>query len=260
MIGLLLALYPTAWRRRYGEEFTVVLESRPLGPFDVADVLLGALDARSRALRGAGSPETSGGRHTMLRLGGFGAIAGGLLWIVGLGGGSAANDGNPVWAFLMGAGSLALLVAFAGLSAFQAHRDLRLAWAAFLIPSLGSLVTIAGLYGTATVGSDNPMVFGWEPWGVLIAGLLLMLVGSILFGIATVRAEVLSPRAAQALVVSSAAFLFVGVLGLSGDGTSGGGTSGALATATVLTAFGGSWAWLGLSALRRGPIRAVAPA
>ena len=45
MIGLLLAVYPASWRRRYGEEFRAVLESRPLGPFDVADVLLGALDA-----------------------------------------------------------------------------------------------------------------------------------------------------------------------------------------------------------------------
>ncbi len=46
MIGLLLAFYPAQWRQRYGEEFRAVLESRPLGPFDFADVLIGALDAR----------------------------------------------------------------------------------------------------------------------------------------------------------------------------------------------------------------------
>jgi hypothetical protein len=45
MIALLIRLYPARWRARYGDEFAVVLEERPLGPFDVADVLLGALDA-----------------------------------------------------------------------------------------------------------------------------------------------------------------------------------------------------------------------
>jgi len=43
--SLLVRLYPARWRARYGDEFELVLGDRPLGPFDVADVLLGALDA-----------------------------------------------------------------------------------------------------------------------------------------------------------------------------------------------------------------------
>ena len=55
MIGLLLRCYPSRWRARYGEEFAAILAERPLGPFDVADVLLGALDAQLH-LRGLGGP------------------------------------------------------------------------------------------------------------------------------------------------------------------------------------------------------------
>ncbi|HEY5982424.1 MAG TPA: hypothetical protein VIU38_03060, partial [Anaerolineales bacterium] len=41
----LLALYPAAWRERYGEEFAALLEQGLHSPLDVVDVLLGALDA-----------------------------------------------------------------------------------------------------------------------------------------------------------------------------------------------------------------------
>src|SRR5215211_6912174 len=54
MIATLIRLYPARWRARYGDEFSAVLEERPLGPFDVADVLLGALDAHLH-LRGLGA-------------------------------------------------------------------------------------------------------------------------------------------------------------------------------------------------------------
>ena len=54
IINLLLRCYPARWRARYGDEFAAVLDERPLGPFDVADVLLGALDAHLH-LRGLGA-------------------------------------------------------------------------------------------------------------------------------------------------------------------------------------------------------------
>lgn len=50
----LLRCYPRRWRARYGEEFAALLEERSLGPFDVIDVLLGALDAHLH-LRGLGA-------------------------------------------------------------------------------------------------------------------------------------------------------------------------------------------------------------
>src|SRR5512134_2311550 len=44
----LLALYPRAWRRRYGDEFLALLEETPASPRLVADCLWGAADAHLR--------------------------------------------------------------------------------------------------------------------------------------------------------------------------------------------------------------------
>lgn len=255
MIGLLLALYPAHWRRRYGEEFRAVLESRPLGPFDVADVLLGALDARSRALRVAGSPETSGGRITMLRIGGFAALIGGPMWVLAFVAASAAGGKEPVWLVLLATGNLAMLVALVGLSAFQARQNVRLAWVAFLIPAIGMLLSVLGIYGTLTLDEEAPLALGWNSWSIWMIGTLSVVIGSALFAVATIRAEVLSRRAAISLAGSAVLFLVAGLLGMDG-----GRDAGVLIAAASIGWFGGSWAWLGASALRRGPIRAVVPA
>jgi ribosomal protein L37AE/L43A len=47
----LLALYPRAWRQRYGAEFAILLEEQPLTPAMVIDVVRGALDARALVRR-----------------------------------------------------------------------------------------------------------------------------------------------------------------------------------------------------------------
>ncbi|MHB8672344.1 MAG: hypothetical protein ACYDAK_01535 [Candidatus Limnocylindrales bacterium] len=63
MIGLLVRLYPARWRARYGHEFEALLDERRLGPFDVADVLLGAIDAH---LRRGGVASASNDRKGLL--------------------------------------------------------------------------------------------------------------------------------------------------------------------------------------------------
>jgi hypothetical protein len=220
-------------------------------------VLLGALDARSRALRFAGSPETSGGRFTMLRIGGLGAVAGGVLWATGFVGGNVDSRNVAAWFVVATAGSLAILLALIGLSAFQARKHPRLAWAAFVFPAAGTLVSIVGMAGMVWRPSDLPMVLGLAPWEIWILGLLALVVGSILFAVATLQAEVLSKRAAIALAATAGAFLVLAMLGFGFDDASQ--NEGLLIVACVL-AFGGSWTWLGVSALRRGPIQAIAPA
>jgi ribosomal protein L37AE/L43A len=45
----LLALYPRAWRRRYGAEFAALLEQQPLTPALIVDIMHGALDAHTLA-------------------------------------------------------------------------------------------------------------------------------------------------------------------------------------------------------------------
>ena len=253
MIGLLLALYPARWRDRYGEEFRAVLESRPLGPFDVADVLIGALDARLTRFRFAGAAGFDGGPLMMLRLGGFGAIAGGPAWFIGIAV-SSALGGDAAWMSVSIVGTIGLLVALVGLSAFQAHRDPKLAWAAFGVPAIGTVLALVGTTGMVLL-PENELFFGaWSPWGIWIIGLLAMLVGSILFAVATYRTNVLSRRAAQALGATSVVVL-IGALGISGAT----GPIEGLLIAACLASFAASWMWLGASALRRGPIRAVAP-
>jgi hypothetical protein len=43
--ALVVRLYPTDWRARYGDEFAAFLEDCPLTPFALFDIFLGALDA-----------------------------------------------------------------------------------------------------------------------------------------------------------------------------------------------------------------------
>jgi ATP-dependent Clp protease ATP-binding subunit ClpA len=46
--ALVLALYPSWWRRRYGAEAAAILEQSPPGPRGLLDLLRGAIDARTR--------------------------------------------------------------------------------------------------------------------------------------------------------------------------------------------------------------------
>jgi hypothetical protein len=259
MIGLLLAMYPARWRTRYGEEFRAVLESRPLGPFDFADVLVGALDARLTRFRFAGAAGIDGGPLMMLRLGGFGAIAGGILWFIGLAVASQLGEaGGSVWFALMALGTLGLLLAFIGLSAFQARRDPILTWAAFAIPALGSVVALVGVTAIVLAPGEDPLVFGsFSAWLVWMIGLFGTLIGSIIFAIATIRAAVFSRRAAIALAVSSVVVVLV-ASGLSGIDQQT--VVGQLLIAFAVGSFAASWVALGIMALRGGPIRAIAPA
>jgi len=256
LIGLLIALYPAHWRRRYGEEFRAVLETRPLGPFDVADVLLGALDARLSRRRRNVLVKPNGGHRVMLRIGGFGAISGGTLWFTGIAGLSADMQPTVLWSLIAIAGNLAILVALVGLSAFQAHLHPRLAWVAFAIPAFGTVASIAGLFGLMVPPDFRPVPSPLDPWSTWLIGLLAILIGSALFAVATVRAQVLWSRAAVALGVSAGVAMVIGFGSFGQDVPM---PAGRVVMASVFFAFSASWVALGVSALRRGPIRAITP-
>jgi hypothetical protein len=258
MIGLLLAMYPARWRKRYGEEFRAVLESRPLGPFDFADVLIGALDARLTRFRFAGAAAIDGGPIVMLRVGGIGAVVGGAMWFVGLAVASASGGEDAMALALMACGSVGLLLALIGLSAFQARSNPRLAWAAFAIPAFGTIVSTVGIGATLLRSDPDALVLGAvSPWVIWILGLLATVVGALLFALATIRAAVLSRRAAQALAVSSGIVLLLAFGLMDGNAST---PLAQLIIALAMGSFGLSWVWLGVMALRRGPIRAIAPA
>ncbi len=255
MIRLLLRLYPARWRARYGEEFLAVLEERPLGPFDMADVLLGAIDAHLH-LRGLGAAsEHRKGFAMSLRIGGYAAIAGGVLWLLVLAGNAINNGGESFSAWLgysvVGA-TLMTLLALVGLSAFQARRHPLLTWAAFAIPGLGAVIGLLAYVAIVVTGDSDALLVGdVSPWMLGSFGVVTMVLGSVLFAVATWRTRTLS-RAASGLLAVGAVLVVVALLGVGS-----GGIAAPLAVVPVIAAiiaFPAGWVALGVSALRAGRV------
>jgi len=253
MKSLLIRLYPADWRARYGDEFAAILEERPLGPFDVADVLLGALDAQLR-LRGRDATIKQGRMFTMsLRLGGAAAILGGVLFPAGFVATSidASDDLFPGVAFIL-AGLAALLVALIGLSAFQARQHPRLIWTAFALPAFGTAVACIGILSAPFFG-ERPVVAGLDPWSISMIGLAATAVGTVLFALATYRTRALSRPAAGFLAAAAGYLVAVVVVAFSGIFGDLDGVAATLVSALgVAGLFGFSIGWvvIGLTAIR----------
>jgi hypothetical protein len=249
IIALLIRLYPSRWRARYGDEFAVVLEERPLGPFDVADVLLGALDAHLH-LRGLGAAsQHAKGFPMSLRIGGYAAILSGLLWLYILAG-NAINDGAESGAPFMGivlvVATVTTLVALIGLSAFQARSHPALTWAAFAIPAIGAVVGLLGYAAIVVTGDSDATLIGISPWMIGSIGLLTMVLGSVLFAVATWRARSLS-RAASGILAVGALLVVLALFGASGALPS---PIAILPIVAAIVVFPAGWIALGISALR----------
>jgi hypothetical protein len=241
-MNLLVRLYPRAWRRRYGDELAALLEDRPPGPFDVADLALGALDAHLHR-RGLGHrSENRKGIPMSHRLAGLAAAVGGALWaLFFIMAGNAYETGAEyglAWIALVFVAGLVLLAALAGLSAAQFRVHPRTIWAAFLAPVTGIAIIVIGLvFVLATGGAADE---GTVPTRVLYVGLALMLIGSVVFAVVTISTGALS-RIAAGLVLGG---VLATTLGLSG-------AIGALWLAIGGIAFGLGWIGLGLNAIRR---------
>jgi hypothetical protein len=235
MRSLLLRCYPARWRARYGDEFAALLEERPLGPFDVADILLGALDAQLR-LRGRGSDTRIGSGFSMsLRIGGIAAIIGGAVFATSivLGVGIVGVVDPVVPGILLITGSLALLVALAGLSAFQARAHPVLSWAAFAVTAVGMIVSVVGIVGM--------QLFEDGYWNIMTLGFLAAFVGSALFAIATYLTAALSRRAALLLGVGAVLTIAAGL---------GGNILGPAPLIVTTIGFALAWFVLGIRAIR----------
>jgi hypothetical protein len=248
---LLVRCYPAAWRARYGDEFAALLDERPLGPFDVADVLLGAVDAQLH-LRGHGAAsEHRKGFAMSLRIGGYAAIVSGLLWLIVLTANAinnGAESGVPWIGPVLVALVVANLVALIGLSAFQARRYPVLTWAAFAIPALGAVVALLATAGIAINGStERELIGGLSGWAIASLGFLALVVGSGLFGLATLRARSLDRWASALLIIGS-----LGVVILLG-GVAGGLFPEPLVPISIVVLvllFPAGWVAMGISALR----------
>jgi hypothetical protein len=258
-IALLLRCYPARWRARYGDEFEALLGERSLGPFDVADVLLGAVDAHLH-LRGLGAASAHQKGFTMsLRIGGYAAIIGGLLWLVALIGNAINNggEGSPILGYAVVAATAATLVALVGLSAFQARRHPLLVWAACVIPVAGAAVgLLAALAMFLGNSSDTPLIAGIDLWVVASFGLLAMVAGSALFALATWITRTLS-RWAAATLGAGALLVVPALFGITGNLLPPAGALVALIVTILL--FPAGWVALGVSALRTGRAGFIAP-
>lgn len=255
MRALLLRCYPARWRARYGDEFAAVLEERSLGPFDVADVLLGALDAHLH-LRGLGAASQHAKGFAMsLRIGGYAAVLGGILWLVALVG-NAINNGADSGSSVFGAALMtsivvataATLVALVGLSAFQSRHHPVLTWAAFAIPAIGAVLGLLGVVAMAVAGdTDSTIIGGLDAWAISTIGVTALVLGSALFAVATWLSGSLSRVASALLFVG--AFLIVLAMG----GVAGGlvpSVFGYLVLVAAILAFPSGWIAMGVSALR----------
>ena len=251
MRSLLLRLFPARWRARYGDEFEALLAERPLGPFDVADVLLAAIDAHLHRHGLDSVPHPTGGLTMSLRIGGYAAIVGGALWFSGLAyawatAAAGTDAGRPLAMLAMVIGNASLLVALAGLSAFQARRYPRLTWAAFLLPAVGAVVSIVGVLAMQFVG-DRPFIGGVSGWSAWLLGTLALIVGSTIFVAVTWRTAVLS-RPAVALLGAPVLIVLPGLAatfgGIVAESVSG------LLFVVCLFLFAAGWAAVGWSALR----------
>lgn len=138
-------------------------------------------------------------------------------------------------AFLV-SGALVLL-GLVGLYAHQAEQAGALGWIAFLVAFSGTLM-VFGLQWSATfigpwLAGISPELLDAEPSGMLAAGvmfsLLLLSLGWLLFGLASLRAGVLPRGAAMLMMVGAFLLIVILILELPGSG--------------VL--FGAALAWLG---------------
>jgi hypothetical protein len=176
-----------------------------------------------------------------LRIGGFAAILGGAVFAMSivLGIGMVGNVASVVPGILFVTGSLALLVALAGLSAFQARVHPILSWAAVAITAAGAIAAIGGIVGMQLLGDGDGDWDGY--WNVMTLGIVSALVGSTLFAIATYRTAVLSRGAA--LLVGVGSVMTIGA-------AFAGNTLGAIPLVVTSIGFALGWFVLGIYAVR----------
>ncbi len=142
-----------------------------------------------------------------LRIGGAAAIMGAVLFPAGLLLAPSTNRSRSVSRRRLDpCRQRRVLVALIGLSSFQARQHPRLIWAAFALPALGTVMSCIGLVAMAAVG-DRPFVAGLSPWSIWMLGVMLTVVGSALFALATFHTRALPRLAAGALATGSGILL-----------------------------------------------------
>jgi hypothetical protein len=228
----LLALYPPAWRARYGDEFAELLDARPPSLRDRLDIVIGAVDARvNPQVPGADDRERSVGGDRAARL--LAIVTGVLLTIWGAISATAmvpwgsnlepqisVDLMNLAW---LSGGLGSLLAPFAlGIVAFRYERALG------LLGITGAILTSVGLIMSAL--------------GMGLPGLAALLVGPILFSWRA-NGRILGTPIALAFAAAAVGAVTAFLLFAAGDGQN-------VDLLLPLLALGPSWILLGIG-LRR---------
>ena len=153
------------------------------------------------------------------------AMLGGVLWMLWAGSvqgvewgepGSVAYERYEFFNRLLPLALLPVVVGFIGLHAAQRRSYGQLGMAGFFIVLVGFLLIIAGSLGEFWVFSDQPYDetgFGrGASWTIFLLGHPFLAVGTVLFGIAAVRARLL-PREVDMMFAVLGAFVVVPFIG-----------------------------------------------
>lgn len=142
--------------------------------------------------------------------------------------------------FLLLLGLGLLLVAVAGLTAFQARIDPALSWAAFAFVAIGTIVAMVAFVGAAALGGDGY-------WNLVTLGLVIAIVGTLLFAIVTCQTAALS-RGAALLPAAGSVLPFAAMV-----------SSLTIFIVAAIVCFLLGWFLLGIQAIRIDPCRTPAP-
>jgi MFS family permease len=235
-VSRLLALYPAAWRARYGDEFAELLEARPPSPRDRLDIVIGAIDARINPQ----VPDADGGERSVAgdRAARAVAIVVGVLF--------------TIWGVV---GATSMVPWDSGLEPTISAELMNLAWASGALGSLLAPVAFgiviaryervlggAGLAG-ATLASLGLIM---SAFGMGIAALLALCGGVVLFSWRA-RERILSTPIAVAFATGSLLCSGAFLAFVAGDGKD-------VGLLLPMVALGPSWILFGLDLRRPQPM------
>jgi hypothetical protein len=179
----------------------------------------------------------------LLKWGGILCVPGGVLWALSPTGISISNlafhTPNVFWKMFWAA-PLLILLGLVGLQLRQSERSGLLGKLGFFVAILGLVMVIAGDVGLYWLGVDDDFIVTAPAYNTFRLGLLVVAVGSILFGVTSPRDGALPTWGLLPFVVGS----MCGLISFSRDLGSFG--------AVLWILFGVGWAWLGLSLVVEG--------
>jgi hypothetical protein len=174
----------------------------------------------------------------LLKWGGILCVPGGVLWALTPTGVYISNVAfhtpNVFWKLFWPA-PLLILLGLVGLQLRQSGRSGLLGKLGFFVAILGLVMVIAGDVGLYWLGVDDDYIVTAPAYNTFRLGLLVLAVGSILFGVTSPRDGALPTWGLLPFVVGS----LCGLISFSRDLGSFG--------AVLWILFGVGWAWLGLS-------------